>query len=67
MAQTCKRPRCSVIVPGGDKVHESLSLLAKRGLEEVGVITERLDGAGGDKLCGTAALHLTGQEADGGR
>ena len=46
---------------------ESLSLGAQRGLEEVGVITKGLDGAGGDELCGAGALHLTREETDGGR
>ena len=46
---------------------ESLCLRAEGGLEQVCVVTERLDGAGGDELRGTTALYLARQETDGGR
>ena len=65
-AGTCKRPRRTVIVPGRDKMDESLSLRGEGGLKELGVVTEGLNGAGGDELSGTtAAVYLTGQEANG--
>lgn len=44
---------------------ESLCLWAEGGLEEIGVVTERLNGAGRDELRGTTAVHLIRQETDG--
>lgn len=47
-------------------MYESLCLRAEGGLEQLCVVTERLDGARGDELCGaTAVVYLTGEEADG--
>ena len=53
--------------PGGDKVDECLCLGAEGGLEQLCVVTQRLNGASGDELCGAAAtvVYLTGEEADG--
>lgn len=53
--------------PGGDKVDQGLCLGAEGGLEQLRVVTERLNGACGDKLCGAAAtvVYLAREEADG--
>jgi hypothetical protein len=52
--------------PGGDKVDEGLCLGTEGGLEQLRVVTERLNGASGDELCGAATVvYLTGEEADG--
>ena len=48
-------------------MYESLGLGAEGGLEQLCVVSERLDGASGDELCGATAtvVNLTGEEADG--
>ena len=52
--------------PGGDKVYESLGLWAEGGLEQLCVVTQGLNGASGDELCGTtAAVYLTREETNG--
>ena len=46
-------------------MYESLGLWAEGRLEQLRVVTQGLNGARGDQLCGTtAAVYLTGEEAD---
>ena len=47
-------------------MYEGLGFRAEGGLEQLCVVTERLNGARGDELSGTiAVVYLTGEEADG--
>ena len=48
-------------------MYESLGLGAEGGLEQLCVVSERLNGASGDELCGATAtvVNLTREEADG--
>ena len=49
-----------MIVSGRDKVDECLCLGTQRGMEEISVVSEGLNGASRDELCiAAAALHLT--------